>query len=171
MSREPVATFFFALAVVRKGPLFLLVHEQKHGQLWYLPAGRVEPGEQIWEAAIRETREEAGIPIALDGIIRFEHLPDPDFSRVRVIFLAHPTGETPLKTRPDEDSLGAAWVSLAGLKNYPLRGAEVEELFRYVAGGGFICPLDMLALEGSPVRPAVGRVANSPHPPEKGVQP
>ena len=47
MSRTPSATWFFALVVVRRGDRFLLVHERKHGQTWYLPAGRVEPGETL----------------------------------------------------------------------------------------------------------------------------
>ncbi|MCA9712212.1 MAG: NUDIX domain-containing protein, partial [Myxococcales bacterium] len=70
MARVPLPTWTFALVVVRLGPRFLLVHERKHGGGWYLPAGRVEPGETIAAAAIRETREEAGIPIVLDGILR-----------------------------------------------------------------------------------------------------
>ena len=55
MSRLPIPTWFFVLVVVRRGEQFLLVHERKHGQLWYLPAGRVEPGETFVEAAVRET--------------------------------------------------------------------------------------------------------------------
>jgi phosphatase NudJ len=42
MSREPIPTWYFALVVVVSGDRFLRVHERKHGQLWYLPAGRVE---------------------------------------------------------------------------------------------------------------------------------
>jgi len=41
MPREPIQTWYFALVVVRLQHRFLLVHERKHGQKWYLPAGRV----------------------------------------------------------------------------------------------------------------------------------
>ena len=51
MPRDPIPTWFFALVVVRQGDRFLLVHEAKHGQDWYLPAGRVEPGESLTDAA------------------------------------------------------------------------------------------------------------------------
>src|SRR5262249_19177094 len=61
MPREPIPTWFFALVVVRKGNQFLVVHERKHGQLWYLPAGRAELGETLLEAARRETLEETGL--------------------------------------------------------------------------------------------------------------
>src|SRR5262245_12738980 len=77
MAREPIPTWCFALVVVRKGDQFLLVHEKKKNQPWYLPAGRVEPGESFAEAAVRETLEEAGIPIRLTGVIRVEHSPGP----------------------------------------------------------------------------------------------
>ncbi len=59
----PGVTWCFALMVVRLEDRFLVVHEAKHGQRWYLPAGRVEPGETFAEAAARETLEEAGVVV------------------------------------------------------------------------------------------------------------
>ena len=70
MPREPLPTWFYVLVAVRLGRRFLLVREAKHGARWYLPAGRVEPGESLVAAAERETLEEAGIPISVDGIVR-----------------------------------------------------------------------------------------------------
>jgi phosphatase NudJ len=142
--RDPIPTWCFAVAVVRRGDRFLLVHERKHGQLWYLPAGRVEPGESFAEAAVRETLEEAGVPVRVVGVIRVEHTPRGEKARLRVVFLAEPTDDTPAKREPDEESLGAAWVSLAELGDYPLRGGEVPELMAYVAGGGAVCGMDVL---------------------------
>lgn len=46
MAHSPIPTWYFALTVVRRENQFVLVHERKHGQLWYLPAGRVELGEK-----------------------------------------------------------------------------------------------------------------------------
>jgi len=149
MPRDPIPTWFFALVVVRRGDRFLLVHEMKHGQRWYLPAGRAEAGETLATAACRETLEEAGIRIRLTGVLRLEHSPRPDSARVRAVFLAEPCDDTPPKSTPDEHSLKAAWVSVAELTNYPLRGAEVEELLRYVAGGGAAYPVSLLRLEGA----------------------
>lgn len=152
--RVAIPTWFFAVVVVRKGDRFLLVHERKHGQLWYLPAGRVEPGESFFDAAVRETLEETGVPVRLDGVIRVEHSPSPDGSmRVRVIFTAHPIDDRPPRTTPDEESLGAAWVSMDELKRHPLRGNDVVELFRYVAGGGVVSPLSAVAFESDPLPP------------------
>ncbi|MCS6864064.1 MAG: NUDIX domain-containing protein [Gemmataceae bacterium] len=152
MPREPIPTWCFALVVVRKGEQFLLIQESKYGEPWYLPGGRTEAGESFVEAAIRETREEAGIPIRVVGILRIEHSPTPAGARVRVIFLAEPTDDTPLKAEPDDESLGAQWVRLDELPRYPLRDPDVAEMFAYVAGGGPVYPIDLLQPEGTPFR-------------------
>ena len=81
MARDPIPTWFFVLVAVRRGDLFLVLQERKHGQLWYFPAGRVEPGEDLITAAKRETFEEAGqiqVPkeIAVDARVALERMLD-----------------------------------------------------------------------------------------------
>lgn len=146
-----IPTWSFVLVVVRLGPRFLLVHERKHGQRWYLPAGRVEPGETFAEAARRETLEEAGIRIHLDGILRVEYSPRPDATRIRVIYLAHPVDDTPPKSAPDSESLEARWLTLDELAGVQLRGAEVEQIFRAVDGGAPVYPMSLIQPEGQPL--------------------
>ncbi|MDY3561427.1 NUDIX hydrolase [Gemmata sp. JC673] len=152
MPRAPIPTWCFALVVVRKGDQFLIVQENKHGQPWYLPAGRVEEGETFAAAAVRETLEEGGVPIRLTGVIRVEHAPLPIGARMRVVYLAEPADDTPPKSRPDDESLGARWVTLDELRDYHMRGEEVAELFAYVAGGGTVHPPDLIKGEGEPYR-------------------
>lgn len=149
--RRPIPTWFFVLVIVRQGDRFLVVHERQHGQRWYLPAGRVEPGEALTQAAQRETLEESRVSIVLDGIVRVEHTPIFDGSaRCRVIYLAHAAADS---ARPGstEDSLDAAWVTLQQLDSLELRGREVHELFHYVARGGPVYPLSLLTPEGAPL--------------------
>ena len=150
MPREPIPTWCFALVVVRKGDRFLLIQESKYGEPWYLPGGRVEAGESFADAAVRETREEAGVPVRVTGVIRIEHSPTKAGSRIRILFLAEPTDDTAPKSEPDDESLRAEWVSLDELSSYTLRGEEVAELFAYVAGGGAVYPLELLQPEGAP---------------------
>lgn len=152
MAREPIPTWYFAVVVVRRADRFLLVHECKHGQKWYLPAGRVEPGETIIAAARREVLEETGVPVRIVGLLRFEHSPQQQAARVRVVFLAEPADATAPKSVPDDESLEAAWVSAADLAEYPLRGDEVRELITYVAAGGSAYPVSLLQAEGMPYR-------------------
>lgn len=150
MARDPIPTWFFALVVVRRNDEFLLVHERKHGQHWYLPAGRVEVGESMEAAAIRETLEETSVPIELDGIVRFEHTVYTDSTRLRVIFTAKPVDDTLPKSEPDDESLEAGWFTLDEMKDLPLRSYEVLRIFNHIANGGTIYPMDLLSFEGAP---------------------
>src|SRR5512141_1395906 len=50
--------------VVRKGPEVLLVHRPKYDD-WSFPKGKLDPGEHITTAAVREVAEETGLDIRL----------------------------------------------------------------------------------------------------------
>ena len=52
-----------ALAVVRRGTQFLLVRRQNrpNAGLWGFPGGKIELGETVMEAAVRELHEETGV--------------------------------------------------------------------------------------------------------------
>jgi phosphatase NudJ len=143
-----VAAHMFSLVVVRDGDRFLLVEERDGA--WYLPAGRVEPGETFVEAAIRETREEAAIPIVLEGVIRVEQGFAIGGARLRVVFVARPAERVAPKSRADEHSRSAAWFTLDTIEPRMLRSPEVLAVIRHVARGGRVLPLDTLVLEGAP---------------------
>lgn len=147
MPREPIPTWTFALVVVRSGDRFLVLRERKHGQLWYLPAGRIEPGETIEAGAVREVREETGVPVVLTGILKVQHTLVPSGARLRVLYLARPADETPPRATPNEHSLEARFVTLAELEALPLRGPEVRAIFAWVAGGAAVYPMDLLGTE------------------------
>lgn len=150
-------TLAIALVVVRDGDRFVLVDELR-ARGWYLPAGRVEHGETLIGGALREVREESGLEVELDGILRIEHTPasGKHDARLRVVFLAHPIGGA-LKAEADEHSNGAAWVRLSELTHYRLRSLEVRRHFDHVASGGFVAPLALLGSEGAPYAPSLRR--------------
>ena len=41
---------------------------------WYLPAGKMEPGEDIVEAAVREVKEETGLEFEVTSLLLGEFL-------------------------------------------------------------------------------------------------
>jgi ADP-ribose pyrophosphatase YjhB (NUDIX family) len=146
--RDPIPTWFFVKVVVRQDGRFLLVQERRFEQPWHLPAGRSEFGETLVAAALRETLEEAAVPIVLDGILRVEHSPHPDKAYLGVIFLAHPAADVPPKSVPDEESLAAGWFTLEEAERLPLREPDVLEVLRYVRDGGPAFPISLLARKG-----------------------
>jgi len=147
MARSPVPTWYFALVVVRQGHRFLLTQEKKYGSTWSVPGGRVEPGETLLEAATREVLEETGVPVTIEGILRLEHSPSASGSRVRVIFIGTPRDDTAPKTVSDDESLGAAWLTMDEIAKLPLRGSDLRPLLESVARGRQVFPLDMLGRE------------------------
>lgn len=149
MARKSIPTWSFVVVIVRKGHRYLLVHERKHGQHWYLPAGRVELGETYAAAAHRETQEEAGIPIVLEGVLRVEHTPGSDFSRLRILYLARPADDTPPKSKPDSETLGAKWYTIPEIEQLSLRGPEVIELIEAVDRGVPVYPMTLIQHEGA----------------------
>lgn len=53
--------------VVRDGEL-LLIHKRDN-DLWALPGGAIDVGESAAHAAIRETAEETGVDVEIDGLV------------------------------------------------------------------------------------------------------
>jgi phosphatase NudJ len=147
-SRDPIPTWFFVLVVVRRDDRYLLVQETLRDHPWYIPAGRVEPGESIVEAAEREVEEEGGVPVIVDGVIRIDHTPFAEgVSRLRVYLTARPRNDTQPKSAPDENSQRAGWFTLDQVKELPLRGEEALLLCQYVDVGAPVYPLDVLGVE------------------------
>lgn len=49
-----------AIVLGRRGTV---LHRHKRTNIWMQPGGHLEPGEWPWEAALREAREETGLPV------------------------------------------------------------------------------------------------------------
>jgi phosphatase NudJ len=145
--RGPTPTWYFALVVVRQADRFLLVQERKYGQSWTIPGGRVEPGETLTDAAVREALEETGIHVRLDGVVRIEHAPVSGGARMRVIYSGAPIDDSPPKSVADDESLGAAWLTLDEIRARPHRGHELLALLEGIASGQTIHPLSLLGRE------------------------
>ncbi len=80
--------------VLERDGKYLLVQEAKEGcrGKWNLPAGRLDPGETIFEAAKREIKEESGLSVDLSGICQIGNRKRKDVSLVSIIFTTKVVG-------------------------------------------------------------------------------
>ena len=134
MPRARIPSHFFVFVVVEHAGQVLLVRERKHGQSWYAPAGGLEAGETIRDAAIRETLEESGVLVEPTALLRIEQNWFPSeageglVSWWRYVVRARVVGSLTPKQHADHHSLGARWVRPEEIGELPLRHPEVIDL-------------------------------------------
>ena len=63
----------YSVVICRNRHNQYLCIQERTGQ-WWIPGGSVEKGETHLQAAIRETREEAGIDIQIKGIMSIDQM-------------------------------------------------------------------------------------------------
>jgi len=128
--RAHFEAILFSLVVVREDDKYVLVeeHEPDGETAWYLPAGGVKSNEDFLAAAVREAQEEAGISIEPLGLLGGDQViaEDGQTTKIRMVFLGKMVGGS-LKTKPDKESLRAAWFRPDEIRNLRLRDDEVIE--------------------------------------------
>jgi phosphatase NudJ len=145
MTRIATPTYMFVYVIAIADERVLMVQEQLPGHPWHLPAGGVEPGECVLDAARREALEEAGVPIEPDGFLSLAQLRREDGSmRLRFVFTGHPADDTPPKQTPDEHTLQARWVPLDEVSQLPLRNDLVLRLLNEVRNGAPLLPISSI---------------------------
>ncbi len=76
---------------------------------WAFPAGYMEADESAEEAAIRETKEETGLDVALDALLNVYSFEDSMHQRgVLILYRAHVVGGT---LQPGDDAEDARWFA------------------------------------------------------------
>jgi ADP-ribose pyrophosphatase YjhB (NUDIX family) len=141
------ASVVVSVAIVRDGRL-LLVQEGKEwcrGQ-WGLPGGRVEDGEPLIGAAVREVREETGLCIVPEGMTRIvRYISASGFHCVRFNFVAAaPEGE-PLVD--GTEILAARWFGfeeIDALDEAMLRSPAIARSVIADVRSGAVLPLDIM---------------------------
>ncbi|MBL4573587.1 MAG: NUDIX hydrolase [Gammaproteobacteria bacterium] len=135
--------------VVERAGKFLMVKENSGGRLVYnQPAGHVEIGESLLDAAIRETLEETAWHVNLEQLLGIYHYTSPDngITYIRHCFIAkaiEPRTERDL----DEDIAEAVWLSLEELeqREAQMRSPLVLEVIRdYLKGVNY--PLSLIVV-------------------------
>lgn len=100
---------------------FLLVEELINLQACFnQPAGHIEAGESITEACLREVKEETGLSINLDGLVKIYQFRAQDGTEfVRFTFAA--TVDKQIKAMPEDSAITAThWMSLDEIKQAQL---------------------------------------------------
>jgi 8-oxo-dGTP diphosphatase len=118
--------------VLRSGERFLLVEEidPPHRGLWGLPAGKVEMGESIEQAALREAREETGFEVRLGRKLPIHQSTATE--PPKHLFEAEIVGG-----KPEAGELRVRWLSLEEIRamRHLLRGEVVLEILEGVHAG------------------------------------
>jgi phosphatase NudJ len=128
-----VPTVLVVLILVPYEGRYLIVEECDG--TYYMPAGKVEPGENLLRAAMRETMEEAGVAVGLRGLLGFDHSWSAGTMKLRFAFVGFVAGTTKTKDRPDHHSRRALWLDKSDLRSLPLRDPElVDWIARYESG-------------------------------------
>lgn len=100
--------------IVEKENRFLLVEEIINGDQKVLnqPAGHVENGETLFQAALRETEEETAWSVELDALLGLYvyRVPELDLTFHRVTFIANALSHNPEQAL-DEGILQAVWMT------------------------------------------------------------
>ena len=118
--------------VIDKGTILLVKRnrEPARGQ-WSLPGGRVELGETLREALVREVREETGIDVDVDGLIgTAERVVRDDDGEITYHYVILDYVCTPRSTevKAGDDAADVRWVPVGEMADMHLTAGLLEFL-------------------------------------------
>lgn len=123
--------------VIEDDRILVLDQDTGTGRAWSLPGGKVEDGETLAEALVREMREETGLQVEPGRLLYVcDHLPGDGTHVVHLTFEARRAG-------------GTAGKVAAGLDTRPIRGVEFVKLAD-LPSLGFTDRFGELAMAGFP---------------------
>ncbi len=96
---------FAAAVVLCEEFRLVLLHKREDFRIWALPGGNLEEGETFEQGAIRETYEETGYHIEIDGYVGEYH--HPQMRDVRYVYRGHVVGGKPIEK--GAETFAVAW--------------------------------------------------------------
>ena len=119
------------VAVIRGGDGRILISRRKDddsfGGYWEFPGGGCEPGETLEACAVREVREELGVEVAAERLMRVIENPYPGKQLRLTFFLCRHVSGEPAAI----DCAEARWVHARDLNDYhfpPANQVLIDEL-------------------------------------------
>ncbi|KAB2335629.1 NUDIX hydrolase [Bacillus mesophilum] len=101
-----------SVAIFNEQEEVLIIREEKKG--WNFPSGRLEDGEDIIAAALREVREETGLQVTITGTTGvYQFKSDTNDPIILFQFIALYSGESLRMT--EEEIVEAKWIRLSDL--------------------------------------------------------
>jgi 8-oxo-dGTP pyrophosphatase MutT (NUDIX family) len=131
-------------AIVRhRGRILMLKHRDTG--FWVFPGGCLEPGERPEEAAIRETREETGLKIAIESLIgvysgpEFEVRYPNDDRSLYMMAVYGCTARSSLRATESDEAERFAFVAPEGIGELEIAAwvrAILPDVIAYASGSG-----------------------------------
>ena len=119
--------------IIRDGRL-LLVHNAKHGTLRLEPpGGKVEPGESLERALVREVAEETGLKVLKQGTFGCFKTHSPEGEFLVHTFICEVAAGEPVVREP-EKTPDFGWYSTAELEELKSKGVLVPNMVEALAG-------------------------------------
>jgi 8-oxo-dGTP pyrophosphatase MutT (NUDIX family) len=118
----------------------LLTQRTDNGQ-WCLPGGRVEPGESVAEACIREVFEETGLQIQIVSLIGVYSDPNklviyPDGNKVHIIALSFEANTIGGELGGSNETTAWGYFSLPQAENLDMLAGHLERIRDSFSGVG-----------------------------------
>lgn len=138
LGREGKIRLGCTAAIFNEERKVLLTRRQDNGQ-WCLPGGRMESGESVEEAIVREVFEETGLRVRLARLVGVYSDPNqlvvyPDGNQAQIVaihFLAEVTGGT---LGLSDETSGFGYFSLAEMDGMDMLGHHKQRVEDAIAG-------------------------------------